>query len=57
VEVLAEDAAQIAPGEKDGAAAVPAAQAILFAEVGKVAADEGGEPAAVTTLFFQRKKT
>ena len=41
VEVLAEDAAEVAPGEEDGAAAVPAAEAVFFAEVGEVAGDAG----------------
>jgi hypothetical protein len=40
VEVLAKDAAQVAVGEEDRARAVPAAQAVLLAEVRKV----GGRP-------------
>ena len=35
--VLAEDAAEVAPAEEDVARAVPAAQAILLAEVGEPA--------------------
>jgi hypothetical protein len=41
VGVLAEDAAQVAAGEEDGAAAAPAAQAVFLAVVGEVAADPG----------------
>src|SRR2546430_519780 len=35
LEILAENAAQIAPAEKDRARAVPSAQAIFFPEMGK----------------------
>jgi hypothetical protein len=40
-EVLAKDAAQVAAGKKDRAAAVPATQAILLAEAGEGAVDQG----------------
>src|SRR5262249_42635939 len=39
LEVLAEDAAQITAGEEDGAGAAPAAQAVFFTKMGKVAAN------------------
>jgi len=39
VEVLAEDAAKVAPGEEDRTAPTPAAEAVLFTEVGGEAAD------------------
>src|SRR5262245_11946116 len=40
LEVLAEDAAKVAPGEEDGARPLPAAEDVLLAEVGEV----GGDP-------------
>jgi hypothetical protein len=40
VEVLAKDAAQIAAGEEDRAGAVPAAEAVLLAEVRKMGGDD-----------------
>src|SRR5215472_6270866 len=39
LKVLAEDAAQITAGEEDGAGAAPAAQAVFFTKMGKVAAN------------------
>src|SRR5439155_6184547 len=41
VVVLAEDAAEVAVAEEDGAGAVPAPEAVLFAEVGEGAGDHG----------------
>src|SRR4030095_3218286 len=45
-EVLTEDAAQIAPAEKDRAGSVPAAQAIFLSEMRKGAGD-AREPSAL----------
>ena len=53
VVVLAEDAAKIAAGEKDGAAAVPSAQAVLLAVVGSEArhASPPAHPAHAAIVF------
>src|SRR5262249_9512569 len=44
LEILTEDATQVAPAEKDCARSIPAAEAIFFAEMRKRAGDSG-EPA------------
>src|SRR5687767_15220384 len=41
VVVLAEDAAQVAVPEEDGAGAPPTAEAVFFAEMGEVGGDDG----------------
>jgi hypothetical protein len=41
VVILAEDAAQVAVGEEDGARSVPPPEAVLFSEVREVAPDHG----------------
>jgi len=46
LEVLAKDATQVAPTEKDRARPVPAAQTIFFAEMRECAGD-AGEPSAL----------
>ena len=50
VEVLAEDAAEVALAEEDRARSSPAPQAILLAVVGKGTADKGQPPGAAVGL-------
>jgi hypothetical protein len=52
LEVLAEDAAQIAPAEKDRARAIPAAQTIFFTEMRKRAGYARKPPALADSNFI-----
>lgn len=54
VEVLAEDAAQVALGEENRAAAAPSAQAVLLTQVREVTADAGLASGAAGSGFTRQ---
>src|SRR5262249_34830174 len=52
--VLTEDAFQVAPTEEDGSRALPAAQAVLLAKMGKVAGDLGASAYSADGLLVSQ---
>jgi hypothetical protein len=49
--ILAEDTAEVAHGEEDGAAAIPTPKAILLAKVGKGAANQSAPAGFAYSCF------